>query len=390
MTITRTNSSAEQHLLTDVLRGVSRAFYLTLRVLPRGIREPVGVAYLLARAADTIADTQALPPNERLRHLLAFRAQVEHGASVDVLHTIEDSVVGQRVLRGERLLLLSLTRLFAMYEDLPPRDRGAVQRIVGTLCEGMESDLLTFPPEGSGDIGALRSDEELERYIWYVAGCVGDFWTRITVAHTPALAHWDLEEMSSIGIRFGKALQLVNVLRDLPRDLCNGRCYLPADALAEAGLTPRDLLDPRSHSRLRPVLRRWSERALDLFQSAEQYVLIIPPHCTRLRLAALWPLLIGLKTLVLLQRTDSLELLAGQGQGRQDVGRAIEEGGTSLPGEALPPAKDAARRVKVSRAWIYGMLVLSVPASLSNTALRYWFAYLRRQIAWEPLRRKGG
>ncbi|MCI0869448.1 MAG: squalene/phytoene synthase family protein, partial [Chloroflexi bacterium] len=46
-----------QRLLTDLLKGVSRSFYLTLRVLPGGIREPVGLAYLLARAADTIADT---------------------------------------------------------------------------------------------------------------------------------------------------------------------------------------------------------------------------------------------------------------------------------------------------------------------------------------------
>ena len=49
--------SDRERLLTDLLRGVSRAFYLTLRVLPRGLREPMGLAYLLARAADTIGRT---------------------------------------------------------------------------------------------------------------------------------------------------------------------------------------------------------------------------------------------------------------------------------------------------------------------------------------------
>ena len=49
---------ATQELLTDLLKGVSRSFYLTLRVLPGRIRPQIGLAYLLARATDTLADTE--------------------------------------------------------------------------------------------------------------------------------------------------------------------------------------------------------------------------------------------------------------------------------------------------------------------------------------------
>ncbi len=49
-------------LLGPLLKGVSRSFYLTLRILPAGMRDPVGLAYLLARAAGTIADTGADSP----------------------------------------------------------------------------------------------------------------------------------------------------------------------------------------------------------------------------------------------------------------------------------------------------------------------------------------
>jgi farnesyl-diphosphate farnesyltransferase len=66
-------------LLGPLLKGVSRSFYLTLRVLPAGMRDPVGLAYLLARAADTIADTALLSPEKRLEFLLAFRAMRERG-----------------------------------------------------------------------------------------------------------------------------------------------------------------------------------------------------------------------------------------------------------------------------------------------------------------------
>ena len=75
--------SRRPRLLTDILRDCSRAFYLTLRVLPKGVREPVGLAYLLARAADTVADTPDLAPEVRLGHLLQFRAQVEQGVSAE-------------------------------------------------------------------------------------------------------------------------------------------------------------------------------------------------------------------------------------------------------------------------------------------------------------------
>ena len=52
------SAAQRRNLLEGLLKGVSRSFYLTLRVLPANLRQPVGLAYLLARAADTIADTR--------------------------------------------------------------------------------------------------------------------------------------------------------------------------------------------------------------------------------------------------------------------------------------------------------------------------------------------
>ena len=52
------------------------ALFLTLRVLPVGLKEPIGLAYLLARTADTIADTAVVSPERRIEMLLSLRAQV--------------------------------------------------------------------------------------------------------------------------------------------------------------------------------------------------------------------------------------------------------------------------------------------------------------------------
>ena len=72
---------AVSELLRDVLPGVSRSFALSLRVLPGPLRRPFGVTYLVARAADTIADTRALPPAARLTALRALRDALADGAA---------------------------------------------------------------------------------------------------------------------------------------------------------------------------------------------------------------------------------------------------------------------------------------------------------------------
>src|SRR5690349_3972175 len=68
--------SSPNELLTGLLRDVSRSFYWTLRVLPKPIRPQIGLAYLLARTTDTIADTDIVPVSERLQALQALRQRI--------------------------------------------------------------------------------------------------------------------------------------------------------------------------------------------------------------------------------------------------------------------------------------------------------------------------
>lgn len=337
-----------ERLLGDLLRGVSRTFYLTLRVLPTAVREPVSLAYLLARAADTIADTRLIPPSERMRHLLTFRGQVEGPATMGKLRETLLALTGKQSIPAEQVLLSSLPQAFSLLEALPEANQNHVRSVVVTLTRGMEFDLATFPVEDSGRVVALKERAELDRYIYYVAGCVGEFWTVITMAHTGPLRSWDAERMSEVGVRFGKALQLTNVLRDIPKDLRLGRCYLPENELAATGAAPEELLDPSAGPRARPVLVTGIKDALDYYRAAEEYVLAIPRRCIRLRLAALWPVLIGLATLSKLAQND----------------------------DWLDPARPS----KVTRGWVYRTIVLSLPCAYSNVLVRRWIARLRRQV----------
>jgi farnesyl-diphosphate farnesyltransferase len=143
--------------------------------------------------------------------------------------------------------------------------------------------------------------EELDRYIYYVAGCVGEFWTAMTCAHVPSLKHWKVDEMSKVGIRFGKGLQLTNVLKDVARDAQRGRCYLPITLLTQHGLQPNDVLDPNNDRAINPVLSKLIGIARDHLDQGWLYTMAIPRREIRLRLACMWPILFAGETLRLLQ-----------------------------------------------------------------------------------------
>jgi farnesyl-diphosphate farnesyltransferase len=339
---------ARAFLLGPLLKGVSRSFYLTLRVLPAGMRDPVGLAYLLARAADTIADTSLIPPEQRLALLLSLCDQVNGASDEGALTRAVAAVAGHQRQSDEKVLLESLEPALAVLSQLSEFDREAVRDIVTTLTKGMEFDLRTFPDENSGRIVALHEFDELDRYTYMVAGCVGEFWTKMAYAHMPGTLKGAPETMLGRGVRFGKALQMTNVLRDCGKDLRIGRCYLPATMLDRFGLSPQDLLLPAISLRARPLMFELVRKTLDHFREALEYTLAIPAFSVRLRLACLWPILIGLETLLLLVGND----------------------------DWLDPEKVS----KIRRSNVYRVIAYSVPLVVSNSLLRIWVERLMGRI----------
>jgi farnesyl-diphosphate farnesyltransferase len=335
------------NLTSDILKSVSRSFYLSLAVLPSAVRPAIALAYLLARAADTIADTRLIDRRLRVTHLLALRSELEV-ALAGRLDAIVAATRGVQALDAERALLERLPDCLTAYRALLADDRRRVRGVLETIIEGMTEDLTRFPGEDEGGLAALETRAALDRYTYLVAGCVGEFWTDVHVAHRPRLRHWDLEKMTALGIRFGKALQLTNVLRDIPRDLRQGRCYLPSHDLALLGLEPRDLLDPKVGPQLRPLLVELLNVALDHYEAGWRYTFAIPKREARMRLACAWPLLIGLRTLDLLAQT--------------------------------PNWLDPDVVLKVPRIRVYGMMAQSVATVWSTRALARKARQLRERI----------
>jgi farnesyl-diphosphate farnesyltransferase len=329
-------------LLTNLLRDVSRSFYLTLRILPGGIGRPIGLAYLLARATDTIADTGLIPVSERLDALDALRARIlgNRGVPLDFRRIVEAQEDGASP--AERLLLGRVEEAIAALQRMDAGDIGRIRSVLDVITGGQELDLRRFGSIPKGGLGALPDAEALDDYTYRVAGCVGEFWTRMCVAHLFRVGAEEEARMLRDGIRFGQGLQLVNILRDLPKDLGNGRCYLPLDELARIGMVPGDLRDPANERRLWPVYERWLVRAEGHLDAGWAYTVALPRGQVRMRLACAWPVLLGIRTLVKLR------------------------GGGVL---------DPARRIKVSRAEVKAVMwrsIVRLPLGRSWNGLAEW------------------
>jgi farnesyl-diphosphate farnesyltransferase len=300
--------------MKDLLRQVSRSFYLTLRILPRSIRPQLSCAYLLARATDTIADTRLVDLRRRKEALLHLRKCI-HEASSGRLPQVPDfselakaqETVAARGSTAERSLLENVHRPLDALSGFGIEDRQEIRNVLDTITRGQELDLSRFGSTSEGRIAALHTDEDLDGYTYSVAGCVGEFWTKMCRAHVFPEVLLDDAFLVKNGVRFGKGLQLVNILRDLPADLREGRCYVPEGRLSEHGLRPQDLMDTAAIGRFRPLYDGYLKQAAEHLSAGWQYTAKLPFRFARVRLACAWPILIGVKTLARLRAVNVLD-----------------------------------------------------------------------------------
>jgi farnesyl-diphosphate farnesyltransferase len=290
--------------LNELLKQTSRSFYRTLRVLPRAVRPQISLAYLLARTTDTIADTELVPLEQRLHALQKLRERIR-GDNDTRLEFGE--LARQQISTAEGALLKKVETSLALLQALAPDDLRRVREVLEIITSGQELDLRRFAGASGEKTIALQTDAELDDYTYRVAGCVGEFWTKMCRAHLFREAQLDETRLLADSVRFGKGLQLVNILRDLPVDLQKARCYLPADGLAGIGLSPEDLLQPTNESRLRPFYNTWLDRAEGHLAAGWAYTNALPRGQVRVRLACAWPILIGVETIKLLRVANVLD-----------------------------------------------------------------------------------
>ena len=213
--------------LDPLLKRVSRSFYLSLRVLPRSIRPTLSLAYLLARATDSVADVASAPREIRIR-LLDGLPSFWPPEPLRELGDLDGA---------DRDLIEAMPSLLGRLQSSP--DREDVQCVWQTIRQGQAFDLERF----SAGSDPLTLDEA-RYYTGLVAGCVGEFWTDVCFKHIPNVARESPETMRRLGFSFGCGLQWVNILRDRHADADLGRVYVaPENFSAALALARAHLID---------------------------------------------------------------------------------------------------------------------------------------------------
>ncbi len=289
-------------LCGPILRAVSRSFYISIRFLPRRLREPVGLAYLLARATDTVADTAQIPALVRTEMLTDLSSVVQGEISPDALGDLVNSFAPLQTNDAERQLIESLPNCLEELARSSSDDRNDIRSVLQKITKGQALDIARF-----GDMAqprALATALELHEYTYLVAGCVGEFWTRLCFRHIRNFSDLPEMEMAELGKRYGNGLQLINILRDAHSDLQAGRRYFPIQELEEIGIDPSQILiEP---GRFEFILEKWREEARRGLIAGMSYVHAI--RNPRIRGATGLPALIGARTLSMLRAAGPTEL----------------------------------------------------------------------------------
>lgn len=285
-----------------ILRSVSRSFYLSIRILPARLREPVALAYLLARSTDTVADTAQIAREMRVETLEKLSKIIQGKLPRE---EIVDPVAAFAPLQtnpAERRLLESLPKSLQCLEELDAEDRDDVRVLLDTITQGQMLDLRRF--DDPAQIRALATAVDLDRYTYLVAGCVGEFWTRLCFRHLRKFASMSEAKMLALGKQYGMGLQLINIVRDTGSDLRAGRCYFPEEELIAARMVPTQIL--REPERFQPIYQKWIDKAERGLESGMQYSRAIRNR--RVRAASALPALIGARTLALIRDAGSTTL----------------------------------------------------------------------------------
>jgi farnesyl-diphosphate farnesyltransferase len=251
--------------LNSLLKGTARSLYLSAQLLPKQEREAFSVAYLLCRYADTIADTSLLPADKRLYWVSLFPDCVAK-EDAHLLDTLTHQISSLHANTKEAQLLCNLPPCVEAFSKLSDSQKEMILEVINAVCEGMEIDLKTFPDEKSGKVAAFTTPEELKNYCRLMGGAPGKFWSKLLLDTKAADYHPNV--FLPLGTDIGDGLQIVNILRDLPRDLRIGRCYIPSDDLVEEGIIASDLLKPQFAPQFEPVKRKWIAWARKKLMSA--------------------------------------------------------------------------------------------------------------------------
>jgi phytoene synthase len=209
----------------EITRQSKSNLALAFISLGRERRRDITVFYAFCRVIDDIADATDLSTEEK-RRLLVEWGRWLHAATPEEPELARD--------------VRSLLNKYSIAPEMPEE-----------IIAGVEMDL---------DKSRYATFEELRLYCYRVASAVGLVSIEIFGYRNPAC--------KSYAVELGLALQMTNIIRDVGKDLRNGRIYLPQEDLARFDYPEAELRDRQYDDRFIRLMEFEAARAREFFTRA--------------------------------------------------------------------------------------------------------------------------
>lgn len=289
---------------TAMLPQVSRTFAPTIKMLPKALFIPVSVAYLLCRIADTVEDEPSITKAQK-EYLLDLYIKIFQGKDKEAypIFINKTKLISQH--SSDVLLLHNFERVYNVLNSF----ESEVKRLIGVWVIEMALGMKKYAQSmKKSKFRFLKSMQELDEYMYYVAGTVGQLLTSL-FAHfsqkiTPNIKH----KLESFADSFGKGLQMVNIIRDMTTDLRRGQSYIPDEILSKYNLTRQSIFETSNNEQAQRMFNELIETAVRHMDKAISYIVTIPIEETRIRLFCLLPVFWAMRTLQKIQE-NTLQLL---------------------------------------------------------------------------------
>jgi phytoene synthase len=220
----------------SIARG-SKSFATASLLFDRTTRERAWLLYAWCRACDDIADGQ------------------DHGHVMHAVDNAPERIAAMAALTDAALDGVTIGEPAFDALRIVAQETAMPRRLAHDLIQGFRLDAEEWQP---------RSEDDLYRYCYHVAGAVGCMMA-VIMGVAP-----DDDATLDRACDLGMAFQLANIARDIDEDARAGRCYLPGDWLAEMDIPPGEQMKPVYRPRIAVLARRLADGAAAFEASARQ------------------------------------------------------------------------------------------------------------------------
>jgi len=285
----------QENYLNVWMNEVSRSFALVTPCFEKPLDNVMSLSYLMCRVVDNIEDCIQPMSWKRLRYIEFSRLLKEPSNAQEVLAGW--GALDWPGLTADETKMMNIEdgrALWQIYAQLPEK----IQSIIGYWCsvmaKGMEdTENPDRPPSfvNHSGVHVLAGVSDYNLYCYYVAGTVGRMTTEL-VASYYGLSYQVTNDLSELSVACGRGLQKTNIIKDFPKDLARGMCYLPSEWMQKVMYSPLTLEGAPKEWKLRVLKDVLTE--LDHFVSA---ITILPQDLLGYRLACLMCILPALQTI---------------------------------------------------------------------------------------------